>query len=67
MATKTKTKGKARIGRPPVAEEDRRETLVRVLVTAAEHAELQDAAKAASTSVSTWVRQVALEKARRSP
>jgi hypothetical protein len=60
-----KAKKKARIGRPPVAAEDRRETLVRVLTTEAEHGELQRAAESASMSVSTWVRAVALEKARR--
>ena len=54
-----------RIGRPPVAAEDRRATLVRVLTTEAEHAELRRAAEAASMSVSTWVRAAALEKARR--
>ena len=57
---------KARIGRPPIAEEDRRSTLVRVLTTEAEHQELQEAAAESSMSVSTWVRVAALEKARRS-
>jgi hypothetical protein len=65
-AKKGKEKEKPRIGRPPVAEADRRATLVRVLTTQAEHAELQEAAEAASMSVSTWVRAAALEKARRS-
>ena len=60
-----KPKKKPRIGRPPVADEDRRATLVRVLTTAGEHGELQRAAQGASMSVSTWVRAVALEKARR--
>jgi hypothetical protein len=60
-----KPKRKARIGRPPVAAEDRRATMVRVLTTEAEHQELQQAASAASMSVSTWVRAAALEKARR--
>jgi hypothetical protein len=58
-------KGKPRIGRPPVAAAARRATLVRVLTTEEEHGELQRAAEAASMSVSTWVRAVALEKARR--
>lgn len=53
-----------RIGRPPVADADRRETLVRVLTTEAEHGELQRAAADASMSVSTWVRAVSLERAR---
>lgn len=52
------------MGRPPVAEDARRSTLVRVLTTEAEHAELQRAAEASSMSVSTWVRAAALEKAR---
>jgi mobilization protein NikA len=60
-----KAKKKARIGRPPVADEDRRATMVRVLTTENEHAELQRAAEAASMSVSTWIRSAALEKARR--
>lgn len=63
MVSKTK-KGKSRMGRPPVADADRRDTLVRVLTTKAEHEELQRAADAAGASVSTWVRMVALEKAR---
>jgi flavin reductase (DIM6/NTAB) family NADH-FMN oxidoreductase RutF len=53
-----------RIGRPLVADADRRETLVRVLTTKAEHGELQQAAASVSMSVSTWVRSVALERAR---
>jgi len=47
-----------------VADADRRDKLVRVLTTAAEHEELQRAAADASMSVSTWVRSVALERAR---
>lgn len=54
------------MGRPPVADADRRGTLVRVLVTKSEHEELQNAAEAASMSVSTWVRSTALERARSS-
>jgi hypothetical protein len=57
-------KARPRIGRPPVADEDRREKHVRVLTTEAEHGELQRAAADASMSVSTWVRSVALERAR---
>jgi hypothetical protein len=51
-------------GRPPVADEDRRDTLVRVLTTAAEYEELQGAAAYVGMSVSTWVRFIALERAR---
>jgi KaiC/GvpD/RAD55 family RecA-like ATPase len=57
-------KAAPRTGRPPVAEADRRGTLVRVLTTEAEHEELQQAAASVSMSVSTWVRSVALERAR---
>jgi hypothetical protein len=55
---------KNRGGRPAVADADRRDTLVRVLTTGAEHAELQAAAARASMSVSSWVRSIALERAR---
>lgn len=54
------------IGRPPIPTEDRRTVQVKVLTTEAEHEELQQAADAASMSVSTWIRSVALERARRS-
>ena len=53
------------MGRPPVAEEARRSTLVRVLVSESEHHELKIAAESAAMSVSTWVRAAALEKARK--
>lgn len=58
---------KPKIGRPPVAAADRRTKLVKVLTNEAELAELQHAADVASMTLSTWVRSVALEKARRSP
>lgn len=64
MISKPKKKGKPRIGRPPLASEDRRDNLVRVLTTDAEHDELRQAAETAGASVSTWVRMTALEKAR---
>jgi hypothetical protein len=51
-------------GRPPVAEADRRGTLVRVLTTETEYEELRRAAVDASLTVSTWMRSVALERAR---
>ena len=65
MPTKV-TKGKAQApkGRPPVADADRRETLIRVLTTEAELAGLTAAAAAAGLGVSTWMRSVALERAR---
>lgn len=64
MVSKAK-KGRTGKGRPKLADADRRDTVVRVLVNEAEHAELQRAAESASMSVSTWVRVTALEKARR--
>lgn len=53
-----------RIGRPPVAAEDRHGKDVRVLTTYAEYEELKRAAASVSMSVSTWMRSVALERAR---
>lgn len=53
-----------RMGRPAVADDARRSTLVRVLTTEAEYEELKQAADTASMSVSTWMRALALEKAR---
>lgn len=69
MGTKEKkgtegTKVKSVGGRPPVADADRRGTLVRVLCTESEAAELQQAANDAAMPVSTWMRALALEKAR---
>lgn len=55
---------KPRMGRPPIAEEKRRSDHIKVLITEAERAELDQAAEAAGKPVSTWVRDVALEKAR---
>ena len=57
-------KDRSRIGRPPMAKADRRDTLVRVLTTKIESAELREAASSASMSASAWVRSVALERAR---
>jgi hypothetical protein len=56
---------KRQVGRPRYLKAaEKRETIVRVLTTQAEHKELKEAAAAADTSVSTWVRDVALERAR---
>lgn len=52
------------MGRPPIAEEKRRSDHIKVLVTEAERVELDRAAEAAGKAVSTWVRDVALERAR---
>lgn len=54
-----------KIGRPKVADDAKRSTLVRVLTTAAEYEELKNAAESASMSVSTWMRTIALEHVRR--
>ncbi len=51
-------------GRPKIDDADRRDTLVRVLTTATEYEELQEAAAYIGMSVSTWLRSVALERAR---
>jgi len=48
----------------PIAAEDRRQTLVKVLVTEAENEELRQVAGDAGLTVSPWVRLAALEKAR---
>lgn len=51
-----------RIGRPTV--QDKRKKAIRVLTTEDEHAELTRAAADVSMSVSTWMRTLALERAR---
>ena len=51
-----------RIGRPTV--EDKRKKAIRVLTAEDEHAELKRAAADVSMSVSTWMRALALERAR---
>ncbi len=51
-----------RIGRPTV--QDKRKKAIRVLTTEDEHAELTQAAADVSMSVSTWMRALALERAR---
>lgn len=56
---------KPAIGRPPMAPEDRRGKMLRVLTTDDERKELDWAAKAHGLDTSSWVRAVALEKARR--
>lgn len=62
---KTKAAGKNLGGRPPYLNDaDKRESLVRVLTTASELEELKAAAKYAASSLSSWVRDVAIERAR---
>lgn len=53
-----------RTGRPSVPAKDRRETLIKSLVTTEEHEELQKAAERESLSLSAWIRVVALRIAR---
>ena len=53
-----------RIGRPTVASDDKRKKALRVLTTEDEHKELKQAAADASMSISTWMRVLALERAR---
>lgn len=52
-------------GRPPLAEEDRRSIMIRVLATEAEHAVMLDAARDARVGISTWLRQVGMREAER--
>lgn len=52
------------MGRPPLAAAEKRDKSMHVLATEAELEELQRAAADASMSASTWVRTVALERAR---
>jgi hypothetical protein len=59
-----KLKKTGRMGRPPVADAAKRKKSMHVLTTEAEYAELQDVAADASMSVSSWVRAVAIERAR---
>ncbi|HEY1814998.1 MAG TPA: hypothetical protein VGG74_21770 [Kofleriaceae bacterium] len=51
-------------GRPELPPEERRGTLVRVLVTAEEHEELKLGAALDQRTLSTWLRLVGLERAR---
>jgi hypothetical protein len=70
MAQDDESPKKPLTGRPPIAPEDRRKALIKVLATKAEHEEFRQLADAAHMTVSSWVRiaaleKVALEKARR--
>lgn len=56
--------GKNLGGRPFLPDEVRRETRIYVLTTEAEHEELQAAAAHVGMPVSSWIRVVALERAR---
>lgn len=52
------------VARPRVDDADRRDIHIRVLTTKAEHKELQEAAAAAAMSISAWLRDLALKRAR---
>jgi hypothetical protein len=54
----------AKMGRPKLADSEKRELLIRVLVNEGEYEELQAEAKAVGVGVSTSVRLAALERAR---
>jgi hypothetical protein len=56
--------GKNQGGRPELNADEKRETLVRVLVNVAEYRQLQEAAAYAGHPMSAWLRGVGLEKAR---
>ena len=56
--------GESKMGRPKKADSDRRDVLVKVLTTESEFRDLEQAAQKAGAGVSTWVRMVALERAR---
>ena len=56
--------GETKMGRPKKADTDRRDVLVKVLTTESEFLDLEQAAQKAGAGVSTWVRMVALERAR---
>jgi len=58
------TPGKNLGGRPVLSDDERRDTLVRVLTNAPEYGELQAAAAYVGIPLSTWMRLVALERAR---
>lgn len=71
MASRSRSKKKTKAateknlgGRPPLSDADKRESLVRVLTTAGELRELKVAAKYAGATLSSWIRGVALERAR---
>jgi uncharacterized protein (DUF1778 family) len=59
MTRKTKV-----VGRPKMAAADKRDTLIKVLVTADERDRLQAAADRMGVSLSTWVRLTAVAGAK---
>lgn len=65
---KEKTKppdGETKMGRPKMADSDRRDVLIKVLTSEAEYKQMEQAADAMGLGVSTWLRSVGLDKARR--
>lgn len=63
MSTKAKSRppAKPRMGRPPIAAEDKRDGLIKVLVTGAEKERMEALAQRRGLTVSTWLRSVGLE------
>lgn len=60
--TKVKSRStKTRMGRPPIAAEDKRGTLVKVLVTDTEKERMEALAQRRGLTVSTWLRSLGLE------
>lgn len=57
-------KAKVRMGRPPGDPEERREKRIPVLATLAQFEELRVGAKADKQTVSTWLLELGLERAR---
>jgi hypothetical protein len=61
---KSKPKDMTPMGRPPVADEHKRSTHIKMRCTEAEQAEIENAAAEAGMQTSTWMRLVCLERAR---
>lgn len=60
--TMAQKKAAKKVHRKP--DEERREDLIKVLVTSSERATLQEAADAAGMTLSTWLRHIGLKTAR---
>ncbi len=58
---KSRQSAKPRMGRPPIAAEDKRGTLVKVLVTDTEKERMEALAQRRGLTVSTWLRSLGLE------
>lgn len=60
-----RAKKKPLIGRPPIAPEARRTTIIKVMTTEAEHDEMLKAAETMGLGISVWLRATGLKEARR--